>query len=51
MDHFSSHFDMALHAEMLAEGERLVLAILVREHALRAGRDGKRLAVPVKRLE
>src|SRR5713101_22593 len=47
-DQLGRHLDMALHAEVLAEHERLVRAIRTPGDARRLRRDGEGLAVPVK---
>ena len=45
------HLHVALHAEMPAERERLVRAVLAFQHARRAGRNAEGLAVPLEGLE
>src|SRR5882762_9227498 len=47
-DQLARHLDVALHAEVLAEHERLVRAIRAPGDARRLRRDGEGLAVPVK---
>ena len=50
-DQLRGHLDVALHAEVPAERERLVRAVLALEHARRARRDAEGLAVPLEGLE
>src|SRR6266571_5318804 len=47
-DQLARHLDVALHAEVLAERERLVRAIRTPGDARRLRRDGEGFAVPVK---
>src|SRR5712671_4726257 len=47
-DQLARHLDVALHAEVLAENERLVRAIRTPGDARRLRRNGESLAVPVK---
>src|SRR3989449_10660506 len=47
-DQLARHLDVALHAEVLAERERLVRAIRAPSDARRLRRNGEGLAVPVK---
>src|SRR4051812_34105443 len=51
VDEFRRHLDVALHAKVLAKGERLVRAVRVFQQARGARRNAESLAVPVKRLE
>src|SRR5256884_4667192 len=50
-DQLGCHFDMALHAQVLAEHERLVRAIRAAGDSRRFRRDGESLPVPVKGAE
>src|SRR5467141_1199810 len=50
-DQLGRHLDMALHAEVLAQRERLVGAIRTAGNPRRLRRDGESLAVPVKGAE
>src|SRR4051812_24010988 len=45
------HLHMALHAEVLADRERLVGAMRALEHARRSGRDAERFAMPMEGFE
>src|SRR5882672_2260045 len=47
-DQLARHLDVALHAEVLAQNERLVRAIRTPGDARRRRRNGEGLAVPVK---
>src|SRR3981189_2715721 len=47
-DQLACHLDVALHAEVLAEHERLVRAIRTPGDTRRLRREGEGLAVPVK---
>src|SRR6266853_4229810 len=47
-DQLGCHLDLALHAEVFAENERLVRAMRTPGDARRLGRDGEGLTVPVK---
>src|SRR6185369_12627966 len=47
-DHFGRHLDMALHAEVGAEGEHLVGTMPVGEQPSSAGWDAEGLAVPLE---
>src|SRR5437879_1565751 len=47
-DQLGRHLDMALHAEVLAQRERLVRAIRTPGDPRRFRRDGESLAVPVE---
>src|SRR5256885_8583815 len=47
-DQLGRHLDMALHAEVLAQHERLVRAVRTPGDPRRFRRDGKSLAVPVE---
>src|SRR5690606_7415627 len=51
LDHRHGHLDVALHAEMRADREGLVRAVVVLEDARGPRRDAEGLAVPVEGLE